>query len=83
MANLVAQRAQCKILRGKGFIGYCAAKKKYYYGVKVHMITTTLGAPVEFLIAPASIADITALKAMQIDVRLQLAPSGPVDQVLA
>ena len=44
-------------------------KKKYYYGVKVHMITTTLGAPVEFLITPASIADITALKAMQIDVR--------------
>jgi hypothetical protein len=56
-------------LRGKGFIGYCAAKKKYYYGVKVHMITTTLEAPVEFLITPASIADITALKAMQIDVR--------------
>jgi hypothetical protein len=64
-----ARSYRCKILRGKGFIGYCAAKKKYYYGVKVHMITTTLGAPVEFLITPASIADITALKAMQIDVR--------------
>jgi hypothetical protein len=57
-----ARSYRCKILRGKGFIGYCAAKKKYYYGVKVHMITTTLGAPVEFLITPASIADITALK---------------------
>ena len=47
-----ARSYRCKILRGKGFIGYCAAKKKYYYGVKVHMITTTLGAPVEFLITP-------------------------------
>ena len=57
-----ARSYRCKILRGKGFIGYCAAKKKYYYGVKVHMITTTLGAPVEFLITPSSIADITVLK---------------------
>ena len=39
-----ARSYRCKLLRGGGVIGYCAAKKKYYYGVKVHMITTTLGA---------------------------------------
>jgi len=33
------------------------------------MIATTLGAPVEFLITPATTADIRALKAMQIDLR--------------
>lgn len=63
-----ARSYRCKILTGKNFIGYCAAKKKYYYGVKVHMVTTTTGTPIEMLITPASTADITALKAMEIDI---------------
>jgi len=63
-----ARSYRCKILSGKNFIGYCSSKKKYYYGVKVHMITTITGTPIEVLITPASTADITALKTMQIDV---------------
>lgn len=59
---------RCKILKGKSFIGYSSSKKKYYYGVKVHMITTTSGVPMEIIITPASIADITALKIMEIDI---------------
>lgn len=59
---------RCKILSGKNFIGYCSSKKKYYFGVKVHMITTISGMPIEIIITPASIADITALKTMEIDV---------------
>jgi hypothetical protein len=68
-ARHTARSYRCKILRVKDVIEFCAAKKKYYYGVKVHMITTTLGALVEFLITPASIADISVLEAIQIDVR--------------
>jgi len=63
-----ARSYRCKILHGKNFIGYCSSKKKYYYGVKVHMITTTSGIPIEIIITPASTADITALKTMEIDV---------------
>jgi hypothetical protein len=63
-----ARSYRCKILSGKSFIGYCSSKKKYYYGVKVHMITTTAGTPIEVLITPASTADVTALKTMQIDI---------------
>lgn len=61
-----ARSHRCKILCGKNFIGYCSSKRKYYYGVKVHMITTTFGIPMELSITPASTADITALKAMQL-----------------
>ena len=54
-------------MTGKQFIGFCKAKKKFYYGFKIHMITTASGKPVEFIITPASIADITAFKTMEID----------------
>lgn len=58
---------RCRLLSGKQFIGFCKAKKKFYYGFKIHMITTSKGNPVEFIITPASIADITAFKLMEID----------------
>jgi DDE family transposase len=58
---------RCKILKGKQFIGFCKAKKKFYYGFKLHLITLANGLPIEFLITPASVADITAFKMMEID----------------
>jgi hypothetical protein len=58
---------RCKLLTGKQFIGFCKAKKKFYYGFKIHMITTGNGKPVEFIITPASVADITAFRLMEID----------------
>ena len=58
---------RCRLLTGKQFIGFCKAKKKFYYGFKIHMITTRDGKPVEFIITPASTADITAFKLMEID----------------
>lgn len=58
---------RCRLLTGKEFIGFCKAKKKFYYGFKIHMITTCEGRPVEFIITPASTADITAFKLMEID----------------
>lgn len=62
-----ARSYRCKLLSGKHFIGYCAAKKKYYYGLKVHVITSVTGQLVEFMITHASTADITALKMMSLD----------------
>lgn len=58
---------RCKLLTGKQFIGFCKAKKKFYYGFKIHMMTTDDGKPVEFIITPASTADIAAFKTMEID----------------
>jgi IS5 family transposase len=65
---------RCRLLSGKQFIGFCKAKKKFYYGFKLHMITNSKGKPIEFIITPASVADITALKVMEID----LAPGSVV-----
>jgi IS5 family transposase len=59
---------RCKLLKGKEFIGFCKAKKKFYYGLKLHALVTAEGLPIEFLITPASIADITAFKMMTLDV---------------
>jgi len=58
---------RCRLLNGKKFIGYCKAKKKFYYGFKLHLICTTKGQPVEFIITPASMADISAFRIMEID----------------
>jgi hypothetical protein len=58
---------RCRLLIGKEFIGFCKAKKKFYYGFKIHMITTGDGKPIEFIITPASVADITAFKLMEIN----------------
>jgi Transposase DDE domain len=65
---------RCRLLHGKQFIGFCKAKKKFYYGFKLHMITNSKGKPIEFIITPASVADITALKIMEMD----LAPGSVV-----
>jgi len=56
---------RCRLLSGKQFIGFCKAKKKFYYGFKLHMISK--GKPIEFIITPASVADITAFRVMEIN----------------
>ena len=58
---------RCKLYNGKQYLGYCAAKKLQYYGLKIHLIVSEKGVIVEFLITPASCADISALKQMNID----------------
>jgi len=35
--------------------GYCASKRRYYYGLKGHLLVTAAGQPVEFALTPAAI----------------------------
>ena len=56
-----------KLLQGKEYRGFNASKRDYFYGVKVHMIVTSDGIPVEFLVTPGSIHDNTGLQAMAVD----------------
>jgi len=58
---------RCKLYQGKQYLGYCAAKKLHYYGLKIHLIVSEHGILMEFLITPASCADISGLKCMEID----------------
>ena len=56
-----------KLLQGKEYHGFNASKREFFYGVKVHMIVTSDGIPVEFLVTPGSIHDNTGLQAMAVD----------------
>jgi hypothetical protein len=65
--------SRSKIFQGEDFRGYMPSKRRYFYGIRVHMIVTASGEPVEFLIAPGSVSDLTVLK--QLDFSL---PPGSV-----
>jgi hypothetical protein len=58
---------RCRLLQGETYRGKNASKRHYFYGFKVQVITTEDGLPVQFYIHAASFADITALKAMPVD----------------
>ena len=58
---------RCNLYRGETFRGYCASKKQYYFGLKVSVIVTEAGEPVEMLLVPASTADISALRSMDLN----------------
>ena len=56
-----------KIYRGEDFRGYIASKRQYFYGLKVHMITSKNGCPIEFSFAAGSDSDIKIFKEMNLD----------------
>lgn len=41
--------------------GYCASKKEFFYGFKVHMVTDTNGIPVAYSLTPAHVHDTKGL----------------------
>jgi len=47
---------------GEAFRGYIASKRRYFYGLRVHLVSTASGEPVEFTLAAASEADISLFK---------------------
>jgi IS5 family transposase len=50
--------------------GYCAAKKEYYYGVKLSLICTTTGVITDLGIHAANVHDLTALKSLMTETDL-------------
>lgn len=62
-----------RIDKRKGFlhhkyIGFAASKKRYFCGIKVHMIVTNKGRPVEAHLRPGSEADVSVLWEMELDI---------------
>jgi hypothetical protein len=53
---------RCKLFTEKYFHGYTASKKSYFWGIKVHMLVTHDGVPVQFLFTPGHAADISAFR---------------------
>ena len=67
------KRFHCKLFPGKQFHGYTASKKKYFFGIKVHMIVNAQGIPIEFVFTPGSEADIRGLHRLSLDL-----PAGSI-----
>jgi hypothetical protein len=59
---------RCRILKGEQFRGKHASMRRYFYGVKVQVLTTTSGIPVEFCFVPGSESDVQALKKLPMTV---------------
>src|SRR6056297_1925522 len=56
-----------KFFKGTEFVGYAPSKKRHFCGVKVHMVVTIAGKPVELSIRPASQNDLGTLWTMELD----------------
>jgi hypothetical protein len=52
---------RCRLARGPQWHGYVASKRRYFYGLRVTVLTTVEGLPVEYSILPGSLADIHGL----------------------
>jgi hypothetical protein len=52
---------RCRIYQEEKFRGYQASKKRYFYGLKLHLLITIDGQPVELFFTPGSFSDTSEL----------------------
>lgn len=52
---------RCQLYRDNALRGCIASKKRYFYGLKVHVLVTGTGEPVEFFFTPGSSSDVGGL----------------------
>lgn len=58
---------RCRRYRGEAWRGYQASKRRYFYGVKVHLVIAASGQPVEFVLTPGADGDCKVLKQLNLD----------------
>lgn len=58
---------RAKIFSGEQYRGYAASKKRFFYGLRAHVLVTTNQEPVECFIAPGSQNDLSAFKHFDLD----------------
>lgn len=56
-----------KIYQGEDFRGYVSSKKRYFYGLRIHLMVTEQGEPVEFFLMPGACGDTSALALCNFD----------------
>jgi hypothetical protein len=52
---------------GRAFRGYISSKRRYFYGLRVHLVVTGAGEPVEFSLEAGSEADVRVFKDLELD----------------
>lgn len=58
---------RCRLYREEDFRGYQSSKRRFFYGLKIHLMITETGQPVEFFLTPGSYSDTSALKLYDFD----------------
>ncbi len=58
---------RCHLYHQEAYRGYQASKKRYFYGLKIHLLITETGQPVEFFLTPGGFSDTTALRGYFLD----------------
>lgn len=59
--------ARCRLAKGELYRGKVCSKRRYFYGVKVQLLATSDGLPVEFCILPGGCADLQGLAELALD----------------
>jgi len=58
---------RAKLYQGEAYRGYISSKKRYFYGLKLHLMVTLDGKPVEFFLTPGSLFDGAGLNIFDFD----------------
>jgi hypothetical protein len=58
---------RAKLYQHETYRGYIASKKRYFYGLKIHLLVTKDGQPIECYLTPGSYSDVRVLKTFQFD----------------
>ena len=53
--------SRCRLVSDEEFRGYSASKRRYFYGVRVQVVTTEEGVPVELAFLPGAASDVRGL----------------------
>lgn len=56
--------SRSRLVRGEQFRGRSAAHRRYFYGVRVQVVTTEEGVPVEFAFLPGAASDVRGLEVL-------------------
>ncbi len=58
---------RCRLYREEAYRGYIPSKRRYFYGLRVHLLATAGGQPVELVLAPGAQADGSVFKCLDLD----------------
>jgi hypothetical protein len=58
---------RCRLYQGEAYRGYIASKKRYFYGLKIHLLVTKDGQPVELFLTPGADSDVACLDLFDFD----------------
>ena len=58
---------RCRLYSDEAYRGYKASKRRYFYGLKLHLLITETGQPVEFFLTPGATSDVAGLFGFDFD----------------